>query len=166
MELRGELVCARFPRQNQWIEYRGKAVRGLFVMAIRGGRILKLIGAMGLQKLAVMMLLTLAQPAWGQSIVTGADLQEVCKSAETFPDCVFFLKTVDQTAKAMGQLSDPTGESFVGSCAPEKGIDTVPLVIALRLAWLEYAEKYQQRMQKPAAEQALLAFEARWPCAR
>ena len=54
---------------------------------------------------------------------------------------------------------------LVGSCGPVKGIDTVPLVIALRLAWQEYAGQHPERLEGYAIDQVLLAYEARWPCA-
>ena len=116
----------------------------------------------------LLLMVLLAQPlfAYSQTLTTGEDLQEVCSSSEHFSDCVLFLKTVHLTAKAIDRSLDPAMGDVVGSCGPEQGIDTVPLVIALKLAWQEYAEKHQDRMQNLAAEEALLAFEARWPCTR
>ncbi|UCH49078.1 MAG: hypothetical protein JSU95_04605 [Betaproteobacteria bacterium] len=98
--------------------------------------------------------------------IDGEDLRLACSSAEHFSDCVFFLKTVHQTAKAIDHFSDGEPQGSIGSCAPEQGIDTVPLVIALKLAWQEYAERSPERMRNPVAEEVLLAYEERWPCQR
>jgi hypothetical protein len=129
-------------------------------------RIVKLLRASGLQYLFIAVFLMLPQAARAQPITTGEDLHEACNSAEQFEVCVFYLKTVYQTAKAIDQLSDAEQKGSIGSCGPEQGIDTVPLVIALRLAWQEYAARSPERMQNLAAEEALLAFEERWPCKR
>ena len=130
------------------------------------GRFMKRIDTTDLKYVLIAMLLMLPQAARAQPITTGEDLHEVCNLAEHFELCVFYLKTVYQTAKAIDQLSDAEEKGSIGSCGPEQGIDTVPLVIALRLAWQEYAARSPERMQNPAAEEALLAFEERWPCKR
>ena len=130
------------------------------------GLIVKLIRKTGVQYLLVALFLLLPQAARAQPITTGEDLNEVCDSAEHFEVCVFYLKTVYQSAKAIDRLADAEEKGSIGSCGPEQGIDTVPLVIALRLAWQEYAARSPERMQNPAAEEALLAFEERWPCKR
>ncbi len=140
----------------------------LFVMAIMDGRIVEQLGITHLQMplLLLLILLALPQSLRAETITTGSDLQEACNSAEHFSDCVIFLKTVYQTAKAINRSLDHTETDVIGSCGPEQGIDTVPLVIALKLAWQEYATKFPGRMQNLAVEEALLAFEARWPCTR
>ncbi len=123
-------------------------------------------GKTSLRHLLLVILLALSPAANSQTITTGEDLQRICSSAERFSDCVLFLKTVYQTAKVLDRVSDHGKRGLIGSCGPEQGIDTVPLVIALKLAWQEYAAKTPQRMHNLAIEEALLAFEARWPCTR
>ena len=54
-------------------------------------------------------------------------------------------------------------KGVIGSCGPEKGIDTIPLPIALQRAWQAYAKKHPGRLQRQALEEVLLAFEERWP---
>lgn len=130
------------------------------------GLIVKLSRTTGVQYLLIAIFLMLPQAARAQPIATGEDLHEVCNSVENFEVCVFYLKTIYQTAKAINELSDAEQKGSIGSCGPEQGIDTVPLVIALRLAWQEYAARSPERLQNPAAEEALLAFEERWPCKR
>ena len=130
------------------------------------GLFVKLKRTTGLQYLLIVVCLALPQAASAQGITTGSDLQEICSSADRFSECVIFLKTVHQTAKAIDRLSDDGQAGVIGSCAPGQGIDTVPLVIALKLAWQEYAAEFQERMQNLAVEETLLAIEARWPCTR
>ena len=99
------------------------------------------------------------------SIVTGEDLHKVCDVAERYDECVSYLEMVHKTIKAAARMNETRPGKLVGSCGPEKGIDTVPLVIALRLAWQDYAGQHPERLKGYAIEQVLLAYEARWPCA-
>jgi len=112
----------------------------------------------------VAMSLALPNMANAVEIVTGEDLQVICGDDKRFVDCVSYLETVYKTAKAIGRLSEPQLTGLVGSCGPELGIDTVPLSIARRLAWQEYAGRHPQRLKGLAVEEVLLAYEARWPC--
>ena len=102
--------------------------------------------------------------AYANSIVTGEDLQKICDDDARFTDCVSYLETIYKTAKAMGRVNVPPLKGLAGSCGPELGIDTVPLSIARRLAWQEYAGKHPERLKGLAVEEVLLAYEARWPC--
>jgi hypothetical protein len=113
-----------------------------------------------------LVVISLAMPntANANTIVTGEDLQKVCNDAERFSECVSYLETVYKTAKTIGRINEPQLKGLVGSCGPEQGIDTVPLSIAWRLAWQEYAAKYPGRLQRLAVEEVLLAYEERWPC--
>ena len=99
------------------------------------------------------------------SIVTGEDLHKVCDVAERYDECVAYLEMVHKTIRAAARMNETRSGKLVGSCGPEKGIDTVPLVIALRLAWQDYAGQHPERLKGYAIEQVLLAYEARWPCA-
>ena len=98
------------------------------------------------------------------TIVTGEDLQMVCDNPDRFSDCVSYLETIYKTAKTIGRLNEPKLTGLIGSCGPDQGIDTVPLSIARRLAWQEYASKYPERLQRLAVKEVLLAYEERWPC--
>ena len=100
------------------------------------------------------------------TISKGEDLQNACKVAEHFSACVSYLKLIHDTAKAIARMNDPEWRAVVGSCGPDKGIDTVPLVVALRAAWKEYAEKHPGRLRNLAVGEVLLAFEEQWPCKR
>ncbi len=111
-------------------------------------------------------LLALPQAGNATTIATGEDLQRACDAAATFPECVEYLELVYQTAKAIARLNGPGGPPPVGSCGPGQGIDTVPLVIALRTAWQAYAGRHPDRLRRPAVGSALLAFEQQWPCQR
>ena len=121
------------------------------------GKLVLLLGVMSL---------TLSNATHALTISTANDLEKLCNAVEHFPECVSYLETVYKTAKAIDRMNEPQLKEVIGSCGPEKGIDTVPLSIALRLAWQEYAAQHQGRLQQDAAEEALLAFEARWPCKR
>jgi hypothetical protein len=114
------------------------------------------------------LLLAMSQAVNATTISTGEDLQKVCNAVEGFSECVTFLEVVYQTAKAIAHMNDgePSLKLVIGSCGPNKGIDTVPLVIALRAAWQEYAKKHPEQLRNLAVGEALLAFEARWPCKR
>lgn len=111
--------------------------------------------------------LSLATPGMAKtlSIVTGEDLHKVCAVAERYDECVSYLEMVHKTIKAAARMNETQSGKLVGSCGPVKGIDTVPLVIALRLAWQEYAAQHPERLEGYAIDQVLLAYEARWPCA-
>ncbi len=108
--------------------------------------------------------LTTPATANALSILTGEDLQKVCESTEHFSDCVSYLELVHKTIKTAARTNGSRPELIVGSCGPDKGIDTVPLTIALRLAWQDYAEEHPGRLQRQAIEEVLLAYEMRWPC--
>lgn len=100
------------------------------------------------------------------TISTAKDLDELCDSVEHFPQCVSYLETVYKTVKAVDRMNETRRGKTIGSCGPDKGIDTVPLAIALRLAWRDYVAQHQGRLQASAIEGAILAFEQRWPCQR
>lgn len=106
------------------------------------------------------------QPVAAQThaIVTGEDLQKICADDARFSECTSYLDIVYKVAKVIGRLGEPQVAGLPGSCGPDLGIDTVPLPIARRLAWQEYARKNPQQLQGLAVETVLLAFEARWPC--
>ena len=108
--------------------------------------------------------LPIPQAANALTVSTGEDLQKACNVVEHFSECVSYLNVVYDTAKAIAHMNDPELKGVVGSCGPDKGIDTVPLIIALRAAWQEYAKKYPGRLGKLAVGEVLLAFEERWPC--
>lgn len=117
----------------------------------------------------VVFLLAVISPAMpnvanAMTILTGEDLQIVCDDADRFSECVSYLETIYKTAKTIGRINQPQVKGLVGSCGPEQGIDTVPLSIARRLAWQDYARKYPERLQDLAVEEVLLAYEERWPC--
>ena len=114
--------------------------------------------------LLVVISLALPNAANAMTISTGEDLQKVCNDIERFSECVSYLGTIYKTAKTIDRITDPQLKGLIGSCGPEQGIDTVPLSIAWRLAWQEYAEKYPKRLQRLAVEEVLLAYEERWPC--
>ena len=97
---------------------------------------------------------------------SGEDLRDTCQSSAELTKCFAYLEVVYQTAKAIAQASDSAAGGAVGSCGPEKGIDTLPLVISMRDAWQQYAAKYPERLRYRAAGEALRAFEERWPCRR
>ena len=111
-----------------------------------------------------MISLTTPGTANALSILTGEDLQQICNSTEHFSECVSYLELVHKTIKAAARMNASRSEPTIGSCAPEKGIDTVPLTIALRLAWQEYAAEHPRRLYRQAVEEVLLAYEKRWPC--
>jgi|GEM_PF-6574487 len=114
----------------------------------------------------VALLLVLPQAGNAATISTGDDLREVCAAEPEFAQCVRYLDLIYQAAKAIAQM-DASGKARVtGACGPDQGIDTVPLVVALRLAWQDYVAAHPERLGDPAAEVALRAFEARWPCRR
>jgi len=98
------------------------------------------------------------------AISSGKDLQEVCSAAAYFSECVSYLELVHKTVKTIGRMNEARLQGIIGSCGPEQGIDTVPLIIALRLAWLEYADIHPERLHRQAPEEVLLAYEERWPC--
>ena len=77
-----------------------------------------------------------------------------------------YLELVHKTIKTAARMNGPRQGPIVGSCGPEKGIDTVPLTIALRLAWQDYAVEHASRLDGQAIEEVLLAYEQRWPCKR
>ena len=111
-----------------------------------------------------MLSLAIPNGANAQTISTGKDLQIACSVSDHFSECVSYLKTVHETVKAVRRMNNLQPMEIIGSCGPEKGIDTVPLVIALRLAWQEYARKHPERLREHVTEEVLLAFEERWPC--
>lgn len=108
--------------------------------------------------------ISLPQPASALAISTGGDLANACNAVERFDECVSYLKAVHDTAKAIARMGATEPRRVVGSCGPDKGIDTVPLTIALRAAWREYAEDHPARLAKAAAGEVLLAFDTEWPC--
>lgn len=114
----------------------------------------------------LMGVLPLATPGVAKtlSIVSGEDLHKTCDVAERYQECVSYLEMVHKTIKTAARMNETQSGKLVGSCGPEKGIDTVPLLIALRLAWQDYAGQHPGRLEGYAIEQVLLAFEARWPC--
>lgn len=108
----------------------------------------------------------LLRPVDAASTLTGNELQELCVSVGSFDECVSFLKDVNDSAKASALKTTPNSQRPLGSCGPDKGIDTVPLAIAWRLAWEQYANKYPHRLSNSADDEVLLAFEEQWPCKR
>ena len=98
------------------------------------------------------------------AVSTGEDLRRTCNSADHFAECTSYLKVIYDTAKAIAQATATKSNLVVGSCGPEKGIDTVPLVVALRIAWQEYAGKHPDRLRHQAVNEVLQAFERKWPC--
>lgn len=108
--------------------------------------------------------MTMSQGANALTISTGADLQKACTVAEHFSACTSYMKVVFDTAKAIAHMKSSKSNGVIGSCGPEKGIDTVPLVIALRNAWQDYASKYPDRLRHLAVTEVLRAFERQWPC--
>ncbi len=119
-------------------------------------------------KTLLSILLVLSMPtslaANALGISTAEDLRRACNAADRFAQCTSYLKVVFDTAKAISHMQDSKPIEVVGSCGPDKGIDTVPLVISLRAAWQEYAAKYPDRLNRLAVAEALHAFETRWPC--
>ena len=111
-----------------------------------------------------MLLLVISNGANALTISTGKDLQIACNAVERFSECVSYLEMIHKTIKAVGRMNGPQVKGLVGSCGPEQGIDTVPLAIAHRLAWQEYAKTHPERLHRRAIEEVLLAFEERWPC--
>ena len=99
-------------------------------------------------------------------IWSGENLRDTCESSEELTKCFTYLEVVYQTAKAIARTDDARADGVVGSCGPEKGLDTLPLVISLRDAWQQYAAKYPERLRYRAAGEALRSFEERWPCQR
>lgn len=113
------------------------------------------------------LLLAVSQAGSAATISSGRDLDQVCSEVDRFSECVNYLQTVYRTAKAISRMTEPKLNKLnglVGTCGPDQGIDTVPLPVALRIAWQERASKYPAQLGEPAEEQALLAFEERWPC--
>lgn len=135
-------------------------------LAIIGSRDNLMKNAIGIS-VFLLAALSLATPGMTKtlSIVTGEDLHKVCDVAERYDECVSYLEMVHKTIKAAARMNETQAGKLVGSCGPEKGIDTVPLVIALRLAWQDYAGQHPARLEGYAIDQVLLAYEARWPCA-
>jgi hypothetical protein len=117
-------------------------------------------------RLFFLMVVSLATPTTANALAisTGEDLQKVCNAAEHFSECVSYLELVYKTIKIAARMNESRPKQIVGSCGPDKGIDTVPLTIALRLAWQEYAEEFPDRLDGQAVEEVLLAYERRWPC--
>ena len=132
-----------------------QASRGNHLMKNASGILVFLVSALSLATPGVAKTL---------SIVTGEDLHKVCDVAERYDECVSYLEMVHKTIKAAARMNETQSGKLVGSCGPEKGIDTVPLVIALRLAWQDYAVKHPGCLEGYAIEQVLLAYDARWPC--
>jgi hypothetical protein len=112
----------------------------------------------------VVISLAMSNAANATTILTGEDVQTLCDDSDRFAECVSYLETIYETAKTIGRINEPQLKGLVGSCGPEQGIDTVPLSIARRLAWQDYAGKYPERLQGQAVEEVLLAYEERWPC--
>jgi len=113
-----------------------------------------------------LVVISLAMPnaANATTILTGEDLQALCDDSDRFAECVSYLETIYKTAKTIGRINEPQLKGLVGSCGPEQEIDTVPLSIARRLAWQDYAGMHPERLDRPAVEEVLLAYEERWPC--
>ena len=86
------------------------------------------------------------------SISTGEDLQQVCNEMEQFSECVSYLMLVHRTIKTAARMNGLQPEPIVGSCGPDKGFDTVPLTIALRLAWQDCAAEHPGRLHRQAIE--------------
>jgi len=97
-------------------------------------------------------------------IETGQDLQKACHTPDELSACLTFLQAVHKTAKEIALADDAGSRRIVGSCGPDKGIDTLPLAVWLRDAWYAYAKRHPDRLNQRAAAAALHAFEQQWPC--
>ena len=110
--------------------------------------------------------LLLAFPQTGDAAIieTGQDLERACRAPDELSNCLTFLQAVHKTAKEIARTLDAGSLPIVGSCGPDKGIDTLPLSVWLRDAWYAYADRYPDRLNQRAAEAALMAIDEKWPC--
>jgi len=97
-------------------------------------------------------------------IETGQDLEKACRAPGQTSECLTFLQAVHKTAKEIALANDAESPRILGSCGPDKGIDTLPLAVWLRDAWYAYAKRHPDRLSQRAAAATLHAIEQKWPC--
>lgn len=114
----------------------------------------------------VTAMLVLAFPRVGDAAIieTGQDLERACRAPDELSACLTFLQAVHKTAKEIVRMQGQVYPPIVGSCGPEKGIDTLPLAVWLRDAWYGYADRHPDHRYQRAVEAVLMAIEEKWPC--
>ena len=111
-----------------------------------------------------LLLLALPRTAGAGIIETGQDLDRACRAPDELSDCLTFLQAVHKTVKEVARTREEDAPPIVGSCGPDKGIDTLPLAVWLRDSWYAYAARHPDQLHRRAAEAVLLAIEEQWPC--
>lgn len=116
---------------------------------------------------ALLVLAALASPAWGQRMVDGTDLTGHCdhhpadteanvSAALSLALCYGFLKGVAD-AHTVVAAADDTGPLF---CPPGGAVKNEEA----RLVFLDWAHKYPDRLDLPAAVAVTTAFREAYPC--